>query len=113
MTIKEDIIKKAIAKIKKDIERIDSILDATPLQNIIKIRQEAQNLLNQNRLNDAPTKDFMDKLKILSEKEQYEFKIAEKQKNRIALIGKKVKLDNELGALNSELFFLNRQNFKQ
>ena len=55
----------------------------------------------------------MDKLKILSEKEQYEFKIAEKQKNRIALIGKKVKLDNELGALNSELFFLNRQNFKQ
>jgi hypothetical protein len=80
MTIKEDIIKKAIAKIKKDIERIDSILDATPLQNIIKIRQEAQNLLNQNRLNDAPTKDFMDKLKILSEKEQHEFKIAEKQK---------------------------------
>jgi|ERR1035437_3367434 hypothetical protein len=107
MTTEEKIIRKSIEKINKRLHDIDIILNATPLLDIIEIRKEAQDFLNDNPTIDQRTSEqALDKINELSKKEKKCFEIADKQKNTIQLLDEKVKLTMELGDLNNRLFFI-------
>ncbi len=109
MTTKEKIIRAAIADAKRQIEKIDALLDATPISEIIKIREEARALLEQNQgIEKRTDAEFLKALEGLAHREKKQFRIAKSMKNSTDLIEKKVKLDFELRDLNNELYFLTR-----
>ena len=109
MTTKEKIIRAAIADAKRQIEKIDALLEANPVSEIIKIREEFKALLEQNQGVEKRTHpEFMKALEELSRREKEQFSIAERMKNSTDLIEKKVKLDFELRDLNNELYFLTK-----
>ena len=109
MTTKEKVIRAAIADAKRQIEKIDALLNATPVSEIIEIRKEAQALLEQNQgIKKRTDPEFLKALGILARCEKKQFRIVKKMKNSADLIEKKVKLDFELRDLNNELYFLTR-----
>lgn len=109
MTTKEKVIRAAIADAKRQIGKIDALLNATPISEIIKIREEARALLEQNQgIGKRTDAEFLKALEGLAHREKKQFRIAKSMKNSTDLIEKKVKLDFELRDLNNELYFLTR-----
>lgn len=109
MTTKEKVIKQSIKQIEKQIKEIDFILNANPLSEICKIRQEAQKLLDENKSVEQRTSDdFIAKIEVLSNREKEQFALAQKGKDSIKLIDKKVKLEFELSDLRTELYHIER-----
>ena len=109
MTTKEKIIRAAIADAKRQIEKIDALLEANPVSEIIKIREEFKALLEQNQgVEKRIRPEFLEAVEELARREKEQFRIAEMMKNSTNLIEKKVKLDFELRDLNNELYFLTR-----
>jgi len=109
MTTKEKIIRQSIAEVKRQIEKIDTLLKAKPVSEIIKIREEFKALLEQNQgVEKRIRPEFLKALEELARREKEQFSIAERMKNSTDLIEKKVKLDFELCGLNNELYFLTR-----
>lgn len=110
MTTKEKVIYESIKRIEERLEEIGYILNATPIKDIFDIRMEAQNLLREsgnesvNRYSDY----FINKIEELSKKESELFELAEKQKDSLALIDERGRLDGELRYLKRELFRINR-----
>lgn len=110
MTTKEKVIHQSIRQVEKRLKEINFILDANPLIEICKIRQEAQKLLDENKtLAQRTSDDFMSKIEVLSKREKAQFALAEKSKDRIKLIGEKVKLELELSDLRNELYHIERK----
>lgn len=107
MTVKESLIRKSIKQIQRKLEDINAILDANPVAEIIKIRREAQTLLDTTTYHDQLTDEFLQKLKQLGERERRQFAIS--RKCPLKLVNKKVKLTIELDNLNRELFFITRK----
>mgnify|MGYP001477493664 CR=1 FL=1 len=109
MTTKEKIIRAAIADAKRQIEKIDALIEARPVSNIIEIREDFKALLEQNQGVEKRTRpEFLKALEELARREKEQFRIAERMKNSTDLIEKKVKLDFELRDLNNELYFLTK-----
>ncbi len=107
MTTKEKIIRKTIAEVERKLAEIKALLDATPLTEICKIRMEAQRLLEENTsLEQRTSHDFIKKIEDLSRREKEQFEIADKAKDSIKLIDKKVNLEIELSDLNRELYYI-------
>lgn len=104
MTTKEKVIRTSIKKVELNLKNIEILLNATPLQEILKIRQEAQELIS----SETDTQVISSKLKKLKEREKEQFAIYEKSKNTNLLVSKKVKLTIELDNLRSDLYFLNK-----
>lgn len=68
MTVKEQIINKSIARIEK---RLEEINNTHPILELIKVREEAQKLLDDNPTTKQRTSpDFIAKIEILSKKER-------------------------------------------
>src|ERR1035437_1071912 len=110
MTTEEKIIRKSIEKINKKLHDIDVILDAAPLLEIIEIRKEAQDFLDNNPTIDQRTSaQALYKINELSKKEKEMFEIADKQKNSVHLIEEKVKITMELSDLKRRLFYIEMQ----
>ena len=110
MTTKEKIINQSIEQVKKQLKEINFILEATPLSEICKIRQEAQKLLDENKTVEQRTSDdFITKIEALSKREKEQFALAEKSKDSIKLIDEKVKLEFELSDLRNELYHIERR----
>ena len=109
MTTKEKVIRAAIADAKRQIEKIDALLEARPVSKIIEIREDLRALLEQNQgVEKRIRPEFMKALEELARREKEQFRIAERMKNSTDLIEKKVKLDFELRDLNNELYFLTK-----
>lgn len=109
MKTKQKIVLKSIDSVSKRILWIKAVLEAKPLSEICNIRIEANKLLEENKRVDARTsKEFAEKIKDLAEREKYQFKIAEKQKNSAKLINELVELESELFDLNNELSHIQR-----
>lgn len=106
MTTKEKVIRESIKRVTKQINKINLILNANPLSDIIKLRRDT--------LNNA--KEFQNHEKALVfinkaiKKEKELIRIAKKQQNSIKLINEKVKLELELSDLNGELWHIERRN---
>lgn len=110
MTTKEKIINQSIEQVEKQLKEINSILEANPLSEICKIRQEAQKLLEENKTVEQRTSDaFIAKIEALSKREKEQFVLDEKSKDSIKLIDEKVKLEFELSDLRNELFHIERK----
>lgn len=108
MTTKEKIIRKSINHIEKKLKEIDNILNAKPLNEIFKIREQTQILLDENIKGQITSKEFMSKLEELSKRERQQFELAKKI-NSVKLIDKKVDLEFELTDLKNELFYITRE----
>jgi len=109
MKTKELVILKSIAIVEDKIKQIKFLLDAKPLSEICKIRQEAQKLLEENKtIEERTSPNFVRRIADLSKREREQFAIAEKAKDSYKLIWKKVNLEFELKELNNELFYLKK-----
>ena len=105
MTTKEKVINQSIGKVEKRLKEINFILEANPLSEICKIRQEAQKWLDENKTVEQRTSDdFIAKIEALSKREKEQFALAEKSKDSIKLIDEKVNLEFELSDLRNELY---------
>lgn len=109
MTTKERVIRTSIKKVELNLKNIEALLNATPLQNILDIRLEAQELIN----TETDTQVILSKLKKLQEREKAQYAIFEKSKNTNSLVSKKVKLTIELDHLRNELYFIEKENNKK
>ena len=106
MTTKEKVIREAIKRNTKRLEKVDSILDANPLSEICDIRIEAQKILTEHK---GDNKKIMELIEPLADKEKKLFALAKRQtKDSSKLIDEKVKLQVELGDLNNELYWITR-----
>lgn len=107
MNTKERVIRKSIEQVEKELEEINFILQSNPLSEICKIRIEAQKLLEENKSVEQRTSNsFIEKIEELSKREKEQFVLAEKGKDSIKLINKKVDLECELSDLNTELYYI-------
>jgi di/tripeptidase len=96
-----------INNLKDKICKIDIILNARPLSEIIELRKEFSDMLKENPSVEQRTSDeFLARLEELSKIESYWRVIMEKQKNTIKLINDKVKYELMIGEYKRELFFL-------
>ena len=110
MPTKEKVINQSIERVEKQLKEINFILDANPLSEICKIRQESQKLLDENKTVEQRTSDdFISKIEVLSKREKEQFSLAEKSKDSIKLIDEKVKLEFELSELRNELYHIERR----
>lgn len=108
MSVKETVVNESIERATKRIVEIDFILSANPISEIIEIRKEAQRLLNKTK--DRSSKEFLNKIEELANREKEQFRIGKKQKDTVKLIEEKVELEIELTSLNSELYYINLKN---
>jgi len=104
MTTKEKVICESIMRVQKRIKEIDDILNATPLQEIIKIRKEFQELIKSK----LPLQEEIKMIEKFQKEEEKQLKIFEKQQNTLKLIDEKVKLAMELSDLKGELYWIKR-----
>jgi hypothetical protein len=111
MKIKEKVIHDTIFRINKRILKIDGILDASPLIDIIELKKEAQILLKEHKTVEQRTSIvFTDKLSQMAKKEKELFALAKYQsKNTLKLIQEKAKIQNELYDLSNELYWINQK----
>ena len=101
MKIKEKIILQSIEEVTNEISKIDHILKATPLIDMIKIERETIERVKKMR---AGSKEALACLETNIKKRNALRRLAKKQENSIALIEQKAKLSLELCDLNNELY---------
>ena len=104
MTIKEKIIRRAIKETEKQISRINFILNANPISDIINLRRETF-----AKVKKMDNKSALAYITRQAKKEAAYFKIGEQQKDTIKLVDKKVKLILELSDLKNELSWIERK----
>lgn len=110
MKIKEQMLRKSIKEARKQLDKINVILDSNPYSDIIYARIEYQKLLQENNtLAKRLSKEFSSRLDELSQIEERALKMVEKQKKSSELIDKKVKLQFELRELEYELWYITRK----
>lgn len=109
MTTKEKVIAESIKRIEREICKINDILDARPLLEIIRLQQEALTLVRGSKFGD---KNVLKELDRMAAEEKKHRVIAKKQRNSVKLIERKVKLEMELSDLHSEQFFMNMRKKK-
>lgn len=101
MTVKEQIIRRTIKEINKRLEKIDFILDATPLSDLIKLEDETIKTAKK-----LPSEKAITYLDQQIKKKNALLRLAKKQIRMTELINQKVKLMGELTTLNNELYFM-------
>ena len=105
ITIKEKVIRKAIAQIEKRLEKVKAVLDASPLSEICEIRIKAQEIMKKHKGDYGKIAELIEPL---SEEEKRLFVLAKKKVNSSKLIDEQVRLQVELGDLNGELYYIER-----
>ena len=104
MTTKERVIRTSIKKVELNLKKVQDLLDADPLSEIIKIRQEAQELIK----NETDIQVILSKLEELNTRQKAQYAIFEKMKDTSALTRRKVKLVLELDSLRHELYSITK-----
>lgn len=109
MTIKEKVINETILKIEGRLIKVRALNNATPILDLIKIREEAQKLLEENKTLDQRTSmEFMAKIEILSQNEQKCIKLAKELQGQkmFDLMDEEIKLELELRDLKNEKYYI-------
>jgi len=106
MTTKEKIVRRSIEEIEAELQSIVSLLDASPLLEIINIRKRAQQLIEGAK---DGNQDDLKQIGVLADEEKRQFAIANKQKDTCALIDRRVELEIELDELKNELYWIERK----
>jgi hypothetical protein len=112
MTIKEKVINESIARIEKRLKEIKKINEATPILDLIKIREEAVVLFDENKTVEQRTSDeFLSKVKALAKKEKLCIKLAKEHTGQkmINLMDEEIALEFELLELKNERYFTERK----
>ncbi len=102
MKVKDKVIRQALKRIDRRLEKIQSILDEKPLSGIIKIRTEANQVITENK---HGLNKIGELLESLSKEEKRLFAVAKKQRGT-QLIDEKVELEEESRQLKAELYYL-------
>lgn len=106
ISVKEQVIRESIARIEKRLPEIIHMLNANPLAEIIQLRQELQNQFKTYE-NNLANPEFGKWLKWSSAKEKELFALSKVQIEQSSdLISERVKLENELGNLKTELYWI-------
>jgi hypothetical protein len=87
MTTKEKIIRQSIQANKKELDKIEFLLNASPLVEIIELRKSVYGMIDK-----ISTGEMLKVLKEATKKEKELFAIAKKQQDSIALIDRKVNI---------------------
>ncbi len=107
MTIKEKVINQAIKRITKRLKTLEEIQNATPGLDLVEVIKEARQLLEDNKGIDKRTsKEFIDRIYLLSKRENQAKKMIKQQKNWINDSEEKCKLESELKTLRNELYYI-------
>jgi pyridoxine 5'-phosphate synthase PdxJ len=112
MSVKEEIIKKAMKQIEKKLTKIDQFIDATPGSDIIEARQEAAKIIKEHK---GDYKKIAELIGPLADREKKAFILARQQcKPGVTSrkIDEKVKLEVELSELRNELYYIERRKLK-
>jgi hypothetical protein len=104
MTVKEQIIRKTIKEINKRLEKIDFILDARPLSDLIKLEDET--IKTAKKMTGEKAVEYIDQQ---IKKKNALLRLAKKQIGMTGLIDQKVKLMGELTILKNELYYIKLQ----
>ena len=107
MTVKEQIIKRTIKEINKRLKKIDFILDATPLVDIIRL--EIETIEKAKKMSNEKAVEYLNQQ---IKKKNALLLIAKKQIKLTDLISQKVKLLSELTKTENELYYINIQKGK-
>ena len=111
MTTKEKVVRESIKRITKRLKVLEDIQNSSPASDLIDVRKEAQELLEQNKgIEKGTSKEFMSKIEELSKKEKDCWKMINRQKKWMKDSDEIVKLQIELGDLKNELFYIERNN---
>ena len=102
-TILEKTIRSSIKQIEKELEKIDYILNANPLSDIIQLERDT--IL---KAKEMPNKEALAYVKLMIKKRNSLFALARKQRDSVKLINRKVKLQSELNDLTNEFFHIER-----
>jgi intein/homing endonuclease len=111
MTTKEKVINESIIRVEKSLKELKKINEATPLLDLIKIREEAQKLLDDNKtIQQRTSNDFIAKIDLLSKKEKRCIKLAKELTGQkmLDLMDEQIKLEFELRDLNNEKYYIER-----
>jgi hypothetical protein len=109
MTTKEKVVRESFARASKRLKTLEDIMNASPAVDLIDVRREAQQLLEDNKgIEKRTSKYFMDKIEALSKREKDCWKMINRQKNWMKDSDEMVKLQIELGDLKNELFHIER-----
>jgi len=106
MKTKEKIIRQAIEETMNEISKIDHILKANPLVDLIKIERETIETALKMELG---SKEVLAYLNSQIKKRNALRRLAEEQQNSIALINQKSKLSFELSELKNELYWIEQR----
>lgn len=101
-SIKDRLTEKAIGILERKIRNIRSLLNATPIQEIIMLRIEFKELLKKhdNNILSKDVKEFIDRA---AKEEKKLFAVAKKQENTSSLISELVKYEMELSEIRQEI----------
>ena len=103
VTTKEKVVRESIERINKRVAYIDSILNARPLLEIMELRQEIFGSMPKDILDPL----FIKEVRRAAAKEKELMAVAKLQTNKtMEFIKEKCLLTNELGDLNSELYYI-------
>jgi len=101
MTVKEKIIRKSIKAIEVELKKVNYIMKANPIIDIINL--EAETIETAKKM---PPFKAIKYLKERIKKRNELLALAKKQTNSVKLIEKKVKLGRELNDLQNELYLI-------
>lgn len=103
MRVKEKVIRQSISEAESEIAKIDAILNATPLSDLIKLEIET---LSKAKSMDTGSREVLKYLDAQIGKRNDLRKLAEKQMGSIQLVERKAHLSFELGQLKNELYWI-------
>ena len=107
MTTKEKIILQSIEVINSRLSEIDRIIDFNPFSEIRKVREQAQELLENNKtIEERVSPNFMAQLIALGKKEDEIIMASQKSRNILELLNEKGNITNELSDLRVELYWI-------
>lgn len=110
MTTKEKIVRLSIAEVKVKMKKLDDILNASPAIDIINIRQEFKELLEENKGDKRLTAAFSSMVNHLDKREKAAWRMVKKQEKNAQHQDEHTKLSMELRDLENELFYIERSN---
>lgn len=99
--------KREVATLQRKIKKIDEILDARPLREILDIHAELSVLLQQNPTAQQRTAKALEFEKLYKRKEKAEI-LLQKQKNTDKLITEKIDLQFQISKLETDIYLLQR-----
>lgn len=107
MTAKEKVIRESLKTATKRLAYLENIQNSSPAIDLISVRKEALQLLEQNKdIEERTSKSFIAKFEALAKKEEQCCKMIERQKKWEKDCAEIVKLMGEISDLKNELFYI-------